>query len=192
MSPRRPKPGLAVRVARMPHAAGLALPSPQSAGAAGLDLQAAIDPRTPLVIAPGARALVPTGFAFELPVGYEAQVRPRSGLALHHGIAVLNSPGTIDADYRGEVQVIVINLGGATFEIRRADRIAQLVIQPVVMARLVETRQIEATPRGPAGFGSTGLAAAASPKKKKAVAKRPKPAKTAAARGRQDKPRHRE
>ena len=139
------------------------MPAYQSAGAAGLDLVAALDLHRPLHLAPGARALVPTGLALELPVGYEAQVRPRSGWALRSGMTVLNSPGTIDSDYRGEVQVILANLGGAAIEIRRGDRIAQLVVQPVVQAQLVEVAAVAATGRGPGGFGSTGAGRRARP-----------------------------
>ena len=140
----------------MSHGAGLPLPAYQSAAASGLDLVAAIPANSSIIIEPGARELVPTGLAIELPGGYEAQVRPRSGLALKSGVTVLNSPGTIDADYRGEISVILINLGAEPFEISRGDRIAQMVIAPVTHARLVETTDIEATARGAGGFGSTG------------------------------------
>lgn len=146
-----------VRIVRMAHAEGLALPAYQSKDAAGLDLAAALPERKPITLAPGARALVPTGLIFELPRGYEGQVRPRSGLAARHGVTVLNSPGTIDADYRGEVQVILVNLGEAPFRIARGERIAQLVIAPVVQATLVEAKAAEATARGAGGFGSTGV-----------------------------------
>jgi dUTP pyrophosphatase len=160
-----------VRVVRLPHAVGLPLPSYQSKGAAGLDLVAALDTQHPLTLAPGARALVPTGLILELPAGYEAQVRPRSGLALNYGIAVLNSPGTIDSDYRGEVGVVLANLGHAPFEIRRGERIAQLVVHAVARADLVEAREVRDTKRGDGGFGSTGRSAAAKapPAKKKGV-----------------------
>src|SRR5690606_29482039 len=124
-------------------------------GAAGLDLVAAVARKEPIVLAPGQRALVPTGLVIELPVGYEAQVRPRSGLALKHGITVLNSPGTIDCDYRGEVKIILINLGEDAFEIRRGERIAQLVVAPVSRARLVRAPALSSTKRGAGGFGST-------------------------------------
>ncbi len=177
------RPPVEVRVVRLPHGHGLAVPSRQSDGAAGLDLQAAIDAHAPLVVAPGARVLVPIGFALELPPGFEAQVRPRSGLALRQGITVLNSPGTIDADYRGEVGVILINLGGAGFEIRRGDRIAQLVIQPVLSVRLIETPALAETARGGGGFGSTGAG-----EKKKATSKKAAPAKETARSGRAPKP----
>jgi len=148
-----------VRVVRLPHAAGLALPAYQTKGAAGLDLLAALDTQRPLTLAPGARALVPTGLVLELPQGYEAQVRPRSGLALNYGITVLNSPGTIDSDYRGEVRVVLANLGHAPFEIRRGERIAQLVVSPVTRAELVEVAEVSDTVRGDGGFGSTGKTA---------------------------------
>ncbi len=137
-------------------APGLPLPAYQTPGAAGLDLVAALDPRQPLTLAPGARALVPTGLVIELPEGYEAQVRPRSGLALKNGVTVLNSPGTIDCDYRGEVCVILANLGQAPFDIRRGDRIAQIVISPVTHAELIEVEGVSDTARGKGGFGSTG------------------------------------
>jgi len=144
-----------VRVAVLAHGEGLALPAYQTDEAAGLDLMAAVAEGEVLVLAPGARVLVPTGLAFELPKGYEGQVRPRSGLALKHGVTVLNSPGTIDSDYRGEVKVILVNLGEAAFEIRRGDRIAQLVVAPVTRARLVRAAAVGATKRGHGGFGST-------------------------------------
>jgi dUTP pyrophosphatase len=135
---------------------GPALPLPRymTPGAAGLDLLA--DVAEPVVLAPFARALVPTGLALALPPGYEGQVRPRSGLALKHGVTCANSPGTIDSDYRGEVGVILVNLGNAPFTIERGERIAQLVVCPVVRAELVEVELLEDTARGPAGFGSTG------------------------------------
>ncbi len=145
-----------VRVKRLPHGEGLPLPAYQSAQAAGLDLVAAIPANTRIIIEPGARELVPTGLAIELPGDHEAQVRPRSGLALKHGVTVLNSPGTIDADYRGEISIILINHGAEAFEISRGDRIAQMVIAPVTRARLVEAGDIEASARGAGGFGSTG------------------------------------
>ena len=138
------------------HGRGLALPKQQSAGAAGADLLAALDVSEIVTIAPGARAIVPCGFAMALPVGYEGQVRPRSGLAAKHGVTVLNTPGTIDADYRGEVKVILINHGGAPFEIRRGDRIAQLVVAPVSAVPFSERESLDETERGVQGFGSTG------------------------------------
>ena len=150
--------GVHVRVLRLPHASGLPLPAYQTDGAAGLDLVAALDVQSPLMLAAGARALVPTGLILELPHGYEAQVRPRSGLALNNGVTVLNSPGTIDSDYRGEVRVILANLGQAPFEIRRGERIAQLVVSPVTRATFVEVGSVTATVRGAGGFGSTGKA----------------------------------
>jgi dUTP pyrophosphatase len=145
-----------VQIVRLPHGADLPLPAYQSAQAAGLDLMAAVPADAPVVLAPGARALIPTGVAIALPRGLEAQVRPRSGLAARHGVTVLNSPGTIDADYRGELQVILVNLGGESFSVDRGMRIAQLVIAPVVHARLREVRELGLTPRGDGGFGSTG------------------------------------
>ena len=145
-----------VAVMRLPHAGELPLPVYQTEGAAGLDLLAALEAGNPMVLAPGARALVPTGLTIELPQGYEAQVRPRSGLALNYGVTVLNSPGTIDSDYRGEVCVVLANLGQATFEIRRGERIAQLVVAPVTRAVLVEVINVSGTARGKGGFGSTG------------------------------------
>jgi len=143
-----------VLIRRLPGAEDLPVPRYMSDGAAGLDLPAALV--SPLVIAPGARALVPTGFAISLPVGYEGQVRARSGLAISHGLAVLNGPGTIDSDYRGEIKVILINFGSEPVTIRRGDRVAQLVVAPVVRARLVETSELDRTERGPEGFGHTG------------------------------------
>jgi dUTP pyrophosphatase len=154
--PRPNQKAIPVRVVRLAHAEGLPLPSYQSEQAAGLDLLAAVDEQAPVRLAPGARELIPTGLVLELPPGTEAQVRPRSGLALRHGITVLNSPGTIDSDYRGEVMVLVINLGGAPWEILRGERIAQLVVQRVERAELVEVTVLDSTPRGAGGFGSTG------------------------------------
>jgi dUTP pyrophosphatase len=140
------------------HGRGLALPMAQSAGAAGADLAAAVAEDAPLTLAPGQRAVVPCGFCMALPIGYEAQVRPRSGLAARHGITVLNSPGTIDADYRGEVKVILINLGQESFVIRRGERIAQMVVAPVNTPQFVVEASLDATERGANGFGSTGQA----------------------------------
>jgi dUTP pyrophosphatase len=145
-----------VDIRQLPHGMGLALPAYQSAHAAGLDLLAAVPEGSPLVLAPGARALVPTGLSIALPSGYEAQVRPRSGLAAKHGVTVLNAPGTVDADYRGEIGVLLINHGDAPFAIRRGERIAQLVIAAVVRAELVAATALSATDRGSGGFGSTG------------------------------------
>jgi dUTP pyrophosphatase len=145
-----------VRILRLPHGLDLPLPAYQSAHAAGLDLLAAVPAEIPLVLAPGARALVPTGLAIALPPDCEAQVRPRSGLAVKHGLTVLNSPGTIDADYRGEVQVLLVNLGQAPVAIERGMRIAQMVIARVTRARLVAVDSLDITQRGSGGFGSTG------------------------------------
>jgi dUTP pyrophosphatase len=145
-----------IDIRQLPHAAGLPLPAYQSAHAAGLDLLAAVPQDTPLVLAPGKHAMVPTGLAIALPKRFEAQVRPRSGLAATHGVTVLNSPGTIDADYRGEVSVILINHGAEPFTIRRGERIAQMVIAPVVQARLNPVDSLPDTSRGSGGFGSTG------------------------------------
>lgn len=147
-----------VRTMVLAHGKGLPLPAYQSDEAAGLDLMAAVDAEAPVTIASGARALVPTGISIALPKGYEAQVRPRSGLALKHGVTVLNSPGTIDSDYRGEVKIILINLGDAPFTIQRGDRIAQLVVAPVTRAELVAARALGETRRGAGGFGSTRVA----------------------------------
>ena len=148
---------LRVKVVRLrARARACRCPAYQSDGAAGMDLLAAVPSDAPLRLAPGERALVPTGLVLELPPGFEAQVRPRSGLALRHGITVLNSPGTIDCDYRGEVMVLLVNLGEAPFAIARGERIAQLVVQRVERARLVEVAGIAATRRGAGGFGSTG------------------------------------
>ena len=145
-----------IQIVRLPHGADLALPAYQSDHAAGLDLMAAVPADTPVWLAPGGRALIPTGIAIALPPGAEAQVRPRSGLAARHGVTVLNTPGTIDADYRGEVQVILVNFGSESFAVTRGMRIAQLVVAPVARARLREVAALDATPRGDGGFGSTG------------------------------------
>ena len=146
-----------MRVRRLPHGHDLPLPHYATDGSAGADLHAAVD--TDLVLAPGARAAVPTGFAVALPPGYEAQVRPRSGLALKSGITLPNSPGTIDADYRGEVQVILLNAGHEAFIVTRGMRIAQIVIAPVTRAAWQEEVSLDETARGAGGFGSTGIAA---------------------------------
>ncbi|MER2606465.1 MAG: dUTP diphosphatase [Siculibacillus sp.] len=143
---------------RLPHGEGLPLPAYQSADAAGFDLVAALAEDGPVTLAPMARAMVPTGLVLEIPSGFEGQVRPRSGLAAKHGVTVLNTPGTIDADYRGEVKVILINLGEAPFTIARGERIAQLVVAPVTRVRLVEVDALGETARGTGGFGSTGTA----------------------------------
>lgn len=139
-----------------PHAEGLHLPSYASEDAAGIDLVAALPADAEVVLAPGARALIPTGLAIELPKGFEAQIRPRSGLALHHGVTVLNSPGTVDADYRGEIGVILVNLGGKSFEVRRGARIAQLVVCSVERIALIASERLTSSVRGSHGFGSTG------------------------------------
>ena len=149
-----PAESVAVAVTVLPHGGGLPLPQYASAAAAGVDLVAALD--QPLVLEPGARAAVPTGIALALPAGYEAQVRPRSGLALKHGIAVLNSPGTIDADYRGEIRVILANLGAEPVTLRRGERVAQLVVAPVSRIAWQPVADLPASRRGAAGFGSTG------------------------------------
>ena len=145
-----------VRFRRLPHGAGLPLPAYQSAHAAGLDLAAAVPPDAPVTLAPLGRAMIATGFAMALPDGFEAQVRPRSGLAARHGVTVLNTPGTIDADYRGEIQVILVNLGSEPFVVTRGMRIAQLVVAPVARADVTEVAMLEDTARGAGGFGSTG------------------------------------
>lgn len=145
-----------IRVKILPHGKGLPLPRLETAGAAGLDLMAAVPEREPLEIAAGAHALVPTGLVMAIPLGYEGQVRPRSGLAFRHAITVLNAPGTVDSDYRGEIGVILINHGEKAFRIERGMRIAQLVISRVEPASLVEADELETTQRGIGGFGSTG------------------------------------
>jgi dUTP pyrophosphatase len=142
---------------RLAHGRGLDLPAYETKGAAGMDLRAAIEDGETLTIAPGKRALVPTGFIFEIPEGFEAQIRPRSGLAFKHGITCLNTPGTIDSDYRGEVKVLLINLGEEPFEITRGMRIAQVVIAPVTQVRVAEITEVSETARGAGGFGSTGV-----------------------------------
>jgi len=147
-----------IPVTRLPHAEGIPLPAYETALAAGMDLRAAVPDHEPLILKPMARAMVPTGLSFAVPAGFEAQVRPRSGLAAKAGITCLNTPGTIDADYRGEVKVILINLGEEDFVIRRGDRIAQLVIAPVASASWLEVESLETTERGAGGFGSTGAA----------------------------------
>lgn len=143
-------------VTRLPHGEGLPLPAYETAGAAGLDLIAAVEEASGLELSPGTRKLVPTGLIFQLPEGYEGQVRPRSGLAFRHGVTVANAPGTIDSDYRGEVQVLLVNLGQENFTVTRGMRVAQFVVAPVVAAELVETDVINETIRGAGGFGSTG------------------------------------
>jgi dUTP pyrophosphatase len=145
-----------VRLQRLPHAVGLPLPAYQSGLAAGLDLAAAVPAAAPVVIAPGDRAMIPTGICLALPQGTEGQIRPRSGLALRHGVTVLNAPGTVDADYRGEIQVILVNLGRDPFRVERGMRIAQLVIAATMQVLVCEAANLDETTRGVAGFGSTG------------------------------------
>jgi dUTP pyrophosphatase len=170
-----------IKVRRLEHAEGLPLPAYQSSGAAGFDLVAAVPAESPMVLASGARGIVPTGLIFELPPGSEAQVRPRSGLAAKFGVTVLNSPGTIDADYRGEIAVILVNLGDAPFAVNRGDRIAQVIVAPVTRVTLRETNKLSSTARSTGGFGSTGTGPTQSftkTKKKDIVAKRPKRTQT--------------
>jgi dUTP diphosphatase len=150
-----------IQLQRLPHSDGLPLPYYQSVLASGLDLVAAVAADAPVVIAPGERALIPTGIAIAFPPGFEGQVRPRSGLALNHGVTVLNAPGTIDADYRGEVQVLLINHGQAPFVIKRGDRIAQMVVAPVTQIAWNIVEHLDQTERGSGGYGSTGIAAVA-------------------------------
>jgi len=145
-----------IDVRQLPHGEGLALPTYQSALAAGLDLLAAVPEAAPVILAPGKYALIPTGLTIALPPGYEAQLRPRSGLAARHGVTVLNAPGTVDADYRGEIGVLLINHGDAPFPVRRGERIAQMVIAPITLAELLPAASLSATDRGGGGFGSTG------------------------------------
>ncbi|WP_068310920.1 dUTP diphosphatase [Polycladidibacter hongkongensis] len=144
-----------LKIKSLPHAADLPLPAYESAEAAGMDLRAAID--APLELAPMQRAMVPTGLSMAIPSGYEGQVRPRSGLAAKHGVSVLNTPGTIDADYRGEVKVILVNFGSETFLIERGMRIAQLLISPVVQVQILKVSSLDETERGAGGFGSSGV-----------------------------------
>ncbi|MGO6967891.1 dUTP diphosphatase [Rhizobium leguminosarum] len=147
----------ALNLIRLANGEGLDLPAYESKGAAGMDLRAAVDEAAPLTLLPGKRALVPTGFIFEIPEGFEGQVRPRSGLAFKNGITCLNSPGTVDSDYRGEVKVLLVNLGEEPFIIARGMRIAQMVIAPVTQARVAEITAASETARGAGGFGSTGV-----------------------------------
>jgi dUTP pyrophosphatase len=147
-----------VSILRLPHSEGLPFPAYETTGAAGMDLRAAIADGVTLVLQPGERAGVPTGWAMAVPHGFEAQIRPRSGLALKHGVTCLNAPGTVDSDYRGEIKVILINLGAEPFVIARGDRIAQMVIAPVIQAQLIEVQTLDETIRGAGGFGSTGKA----------------------------------
>jgi dUTP pyrophosphatase len=145
-----------LRIQRLPHSEGLALPAYETAGSAGMDLRAAVAEDAPVTLEPGARGLIPTGLKIALQPGFEAQVRPRSGLALKHGITCLNTPGTVDSDYRGEVGVILVNLGQAPFVIRRGERIAQMVIARHEQATIAEVESLDETARGAGGFGSTG------------------------------------
>jgi len=149
-------PGVVLRLLRLPHGEGLPLPTYHSEHAAGLDLVAAVPEDGAITLDPSDRVLVPTGLVFELPRGYEAQIRPRSGLALKHGVTVLNSPGTVDADYRGEVKVLLVNLGSEPFMLCRGDRIAQCVVARVAHVSIELAEELRATPRGEGGFGSTG------------------------------------
>jgi len=145
-----------IQVAPLPHFEGLQLPAYETAGAAGMDLRAAVSDAEPVTLAPGKRAMIPTGLTIALPPGYEAQIRPRSGLAAKHGLTCLNSPGTIDADYRGEIKVILINHGEDAFVIKRGERIAQMVIASVIQGKLDVVTTLDETQRGAGGFGSTG------------------------------------
>jgi len=145
-----------VKIMQLPHGAGLPLPAYQSAGAAGLDLMAAVPADAPVTIAPGGRAQIPTGIAIALPKMTEGQVRPRSGLAVRHGLTVLNTPGTVDSDYRGEIQVILANFGNESFVVERGQRIAQLVVAPVFHVELLKRKKLDTTQRGYKGLGSTG------------------------------------
>jgi len=149
---------VSIQITRLPHGKDIELPSYETVGSAGMDIRAAV--LEPISLKPGARALVPSGFKMALPEGYEAQIRPRSGLALKKGITLPNSPGTIDTDYRGEVGVILMNLGHENFVIERGDRIAQMVIAPITVGVWVEASELDETARGQGGFGSTGVAAA--------------------------------
>jgi dUTP pyrophosphatase len=151
-----PKSTPQIAVLRLPHAAGLPLPAYETPGSAGMDLRAAVPEDEPLTLRPGARALAPTGLCMAIPLGFEVQIRPRSGLAAKHGVTCLNSPGTIDSDYRGEIKVILINLGEEDFVIRRGERIAQMIVAPVAQAAWLETDSLDETARGAGGFGSTG------------------------------------
>jgi len=147
---------IAIPLQWLPHGAGLPVPKVQTALSAGADLCAAVPADAPVTLTPGARAVIPCGFAMALPAGYEAQVRPRSGLAAKHGVTVLNSPGTVDADYRGEVKVILVNLGQDDFTVTRGERVAQMVIAAVVQPAFAEVEELDETIRGSGGFGSTG------------------------------------
>jgi dUTP pyrophosphatase len=148
--------GPRLQLSWLPHGEGLAAPAYATAGSAGMDVRAAVPADAPVAIAPGQRALISTGFAMAIEPGFEAQMRPRSGLAIRHGVTCLNTPGTIDSDYRGEVKIILINLGSETFTVKRGDRIAQMVIAPVSRAAVNVMPSLEETERGAGGFGSTG------------------------------------
>ena len=149
---------ITAQLMQLPHGKGLPLPSYETAEAAGMDMRAAVPEDTPLTLNPGARELVPTGFAMAIPPGFEAQIRPRSGLALKHGIGLVNAPGTVDSDYRGEIKIILINLGREDFEISRGMRIAQMIIAPVLQVAIEPVESLDDTARGAGGFGSTGVA----------------------------------
>ena len=150
---------ITAQLMQLPHGKGLPLPSYETAEAAGMDMRAAVPEDAPLTLNPGARELVPTGFAMAIPPGFEAQIRPRSGLALKHGIGLVNAPGTIDSDYRGEIKIILINLGHEDFEISRGMRIAQMIIAPVLQVAIEPVESLDDTARGAGGFGSTGVTA---------------------------------
>ncbi|MEC7154809.1 MAG: dUTP diphosphatase [Pseudomonadota bacterium] len=150
---------ITAQLMQLPHGKDLPLPSYETAEAAGMDLRAAVPENTPLILKPGTRELVPTGFAMAIPPGFEAQIRPRSGLALKHGIGLVNAPGTVDSDYRGEIKIILINLGHEDFEISRGMRIAQMIIAPVLQVAIEPVESLDDTARGTGGFGSTGVAA---------------------------------
>ena len=150
---------ITAQLMQLPHGQDLPLPSYETAEAAGMDLRAAVPQDAPLTLKPGARELVPTGFAMAIPPGFEAQIRPRSGLALKHGIGLVNAPGTVDSDYRGEIKIILINLGQEDFEITRGMRIAQMIIAPVLQVSIEPVSSLDHTARGTGGFGSTGVAA---------------------------------
>ena len=150
---------ITAQLMQLPHGRALPLPSYETAEAAGMDLRAAVPEDAPLTLKPGARELVPTGFAMAIPPGFEAQIRPRSGLALKHGIGLVNAPGTVDSDYRGEIKIILINLGREDFKISRGMRIAQMIIAPVLQVVIDPVESLDETTRGAGGFGSTGVAA---------------------------------
>lgn len=149
---------ITAQLMQLPHGKDLPLPSYETAEAAGMDLRAAVPEDAPLTLSPGARELVPTGFAMAIPPGFEAQIRPRSGLALKHGIGLVNAPGTVDSDYRGEIKIILINLGHEDFKISRGMRIAQMIIAPVFQVAIEPVKSLDDTARGAGGFGSTGVA----------------------------------